>query len=216
MKKENLYTAVKSAILFTFVLVLTNSLFAQSGTNKDSVSSASQSAAPKTVNAQQAGAWTVGIDAGKNTVRVANTVANPIPVSVVGGPAQQPFQMTGAMSVFAGGPSSGTEQVLTVPEGKRFVIESVSALADIPAGESIQLMFLTNTNNSPSGNSAYHMIALTPQGTFGGNTILTANHKTLIFGAGRIYFRARPTWVSGSGSASVVFSGYLENLPTAP
>jgi len=214
MKKRNIYTAVRSAILFTFVLVLTNSLFAQSETKKDSVLSASPSTNIQTVNAQQSGAWTVGIDATRNTVQVANSVENPVPVTIVG-VSRQPLQRTISLSIFAGGPSSSTETFYAVPDGKRFVIENVSASAEIPAGESVQLMFLTNTTNT-TGNSAYHMIALTPQGTFGSSAVFMANHKTLVYGAGRIWLRARPTWLAGTGYASLVLSGYLEDLPAAP
>jgi hypothetical protein len=215
MKKRNIHTAAKSAILFTFVLVLTNSLFAQSETKKDSVSSASPSTI-QTVNAQQASTWTVGIDAARNTVQVVNAAENPVPVTLVGAPSRQAFQRTISLSIFAGGPSSSTETFYAVPDGKRFVIENVSASAEIPAGESVQLMFLTNLNNTSAGNSVYHMIALSPQGTFGSSAVLMANHKTLVVGAGRIWLRARPTWLAGTGNASLVLSGYLEDLPIAP
>jgi hypothetical protein len=214
MKKLNLYIAVNAAILFTLVLLLNTSSFAQADAKKDTSANASPTTNTQTVNAQQIGSWTVGIDGLRNGVQVVNSVENPVPVTVVGGPFRQPFQKTISLSIFAGGPSSSTETSYAVPDGKRFVIENISASAEIPAGESVQIMFLTNTDNTVAGNSAYHMIALTPQGTFGSSTVLMANHKTLVFGAGRIWLRARPTWLAGTGYASLALSGYLENLPT--
>lgn len=85
MKNSKIYRAV---ILFAFVLVLTNSLFAQSETKKESAVNAAPSGGTQTVNAQQAGPWNVGIDPARNIVRVANTVAEAVPVQVVNGAAR--------------------------------------------------------------------------------------------------------------------------------
>jgi hypothetical protein len=59
----------------------------------------------------------------------------------------------------------------------------------------------------------YQYIDLHSQGAFADKTVFTANHKTLAYAAYQLPVRVRPTWLSGTGYATVTFSGYLENLP---
>ena len=106
------------------------------------------------VNAQQAGAWTVGIsgtpvvglDAANNTVRLdadANTVkvdsAAPVSVRDVDHPARQPFAASCVINNNQGFPCI----VATVPPGKRLVIEMVQ-IANPNAGP--ELTVVTNGN----------------------------------------------------------------------
>jgi hypothetical protein len=93
MRKINLYTAAKSAILFTLVLLLNTSLFAQTDAKKETPTNVSPTVNTQTVNAQQSGSWTVGIDQTKNTVQLSNSLANPLPVKLVdSGSSRKPFQ----------------------------------------------------------------------------------------------------------------------------
>jgi hypothetical protein len=85
-------TAAKTAFLFAFVLVLTSSSSAQSAAKKEEAIVGV--AATRKVNSQQSGLWTVGVDSAKNTVRVANSAANPVAVELFGsGSARKPFQV---------------------------------------------------------------------------------------------------------------------------
>jgi hypothetical protein len=169
----------------------------------------------QTVDARQSGAWTVGIDPARSVVIVQNSAADPLSVSVVDPNGRQPFQMRVPIDVFAGGPSSSTETLIPIPVGKRFVIENVSAEAEIPAGEKIVLFIQTRLDASSPNNSTPHFIALSDQGVFGTKSIFAANHKTLEFAVIQLSVTARPTFSSGTGSATVTLSGYLENLPSA-
>ena len=67
MKKLNLYTAVKSAILFTLVLLFTTSLFAQADANKGTGTKL-PTVTTQTIDTQQAGSWSVDIDHTQTTV----------------------------------------------------------------------------------------------------------------------------------------------------
>ena len=215
MKNSNFYTAAKTVLLFAFVLVLTNSLFAQSETKKESAVNAAPSGSTQTVNAQQAGPWNIGIDPVRNIVRVANTAADAVPVQIVHGAEKQPFHLRIVVSVFGGGPSSATETSTDLPEGKRFVIEAISAHAEIPAGGRAVISIQSYADANFGGWGAQYL-SLADQGTYGASTVLTANHKTTGFAVGRITLRVRPTWTGPTGGTLVIISGYLEDLPPVP
>src|SRR5215210_1314171 len=118
MKKLNFYAAVNAATLFALVLLLNISSFAQTDAKKETAANASPTVNTQTVNAQQAGPWTVGIDPTKNTVQLSNSPANPLPVKVVdGGPARKPFQARIVAGVDVGGIFATS--FITVPAGKR-------------------------------------------------------------------------------------------------
>ncbi|HKP67816.1 MAG TPA: hypothetical protein VJV05_00950 [Pyrinomonadaceae bacterium] len=209
MKKLITNTAAKTAVLFSLFLIASGSSFAQSaGTTKADATNGASAAGPQTVNAQQAGPWTIGIDAAKNSVRVMNSAAEAVPVQIV----RQPYHTKIFMTIFGGGSSSGTETSINVPEGKRLVIEAISAIAEVPSGERASLQILSYADGT-SGSWMAQYVQLGDQGTYGTNSVLTANHKTFVYAVGRITLRARPTWTGANGSTSVSISGYLENLP---
>lgn len=205
--------------IFFFLLLISVSVVAfgqadQAKTGGDQKYSAA-AANPQVVDARQNGTWTVGIDPTKNVVAVQNS-SDPLNVTIANTTGRQPFQIQGGFQVFAGGPSSGTEQYLVIPDGKRFVIENITARAEIPNGESIELQFLSRIDTTPNGNAMYQYIDVHSQGVFADKLVLIANHKTFAYSTYRLSVRARPTWTDGTGYATVTFSGYLENLPTAP
>ena len=224
MKNTRIHTAAKAVILFAFVFVLTNSLFAQSETKKDSVVSA---AGTQTVNSQQSGPWTVGIDAAKNAVRISNSPADPVAVKLVSsGSARKPFQVRFSAPIPVGGIAGNA--VLNIPAGKRLVIENISAIARSQAGSRMQIQLFCYFDNGDGigdlSDITFHRIALTDQGTFNGVATSTANHKTLIFAdelIGTSHFavsmEARlDTPATETASGQVTLSGYLEDLPTTP
>ena len=219
---KNIYTAAKAVILFALVLVLTNSLFAQSEVKKDSTVSASPG--PQTVNAQQAGSWNVGIDPAKNAVKVSNSTAEPLAVKVVGsGSSRKPFQVRIAAGVPLG--SIADTAHLPIPAGKRLVIENISAIARSPAGTRMTIQLYSYFDNGDgvgdSGDITFHRIALTDQGTFNGVATSSANHKTLIFAdeqIGTAHFGVSlevrlDALATGSATGQVTLSGYVEDLP---
>jgi hypothetical protein len=205
---------IKFYLLLTllFTVSVSTPVFAQ--TSADKKAPTTNVANTQTVDARQSGSWTVGIDPARSTVNVQTSVMDPLSVSVVDPYGRQPFQMRVPIDVFAGGPSSSTETLIPIPVGKRFVIENVSAEAEIPAGEKIVLFIQTRLDASSPNNSTPHFIALSDQGVFGTKSVFAANHTTLEFAVIQLTVTARPTFSSGTGSATVTLSGYLENLPT--
>jgi hypothetical protein len=208
---------IKCYLLFAFSLpaIFSVSVLAQSSEEKKVLerSSVTNVASTQTVDARQSGLWTVGIDGTRNTVNVQNSAAAPLSVSVIDPNGSQPFQMRVPINVFAGGPSSSTETVIPIPTGKRLVIENVSADAEIPAGEKIVLSVVTRLDASTPSNSVSNFIVLSEQGVFGDKSIFAANHKTLEFAAVQLSVIARPTFLSGTGFATVNLSGHRENVP---
>jgi hypothetical protein len=226
MKTIHTYSAVKAAILFTLVLVLTNSLFAQSGPKKETAAGVSVSN-PQAVIAQQGGQWTVAVDPAKNTVRIASSDTDPVAVKLVGGgSARKPFQVRVAAGIPIGGTAGDAS--LQIPAGKRLVIENISAIGRSQAGSRIEIQLFSFFDNGDgvgdNNDITFHRIALTDQGTFNGVATSSANHKTLIFadeqiGAGHfnIGLEVRlDTPATTSASGQVTLSGYLEDLPATP
>src|SRR5882724_1590180 len=85
------------------------------------------------VQAQQSGAWGVGItntpnvmaqQSGQWTQTIANTDSNPIPVRTVGETSQKPYQKSFQLTAVCG-QSRAAANVL-VPAGKRFIIQHIS------------------------------------------------------------------------------------------
>ena len=220
-------TAVKTAMLFSLLIIATGSIVAQSpGTTKAAATNIASAATPQTVNAQQSGPWTVGIDAAKNSVRIANTDAEPVTVKLVGtGAGRKPFQFR--LSANAGQGEGGGSAYFGIPAGKRLVIENVSAIGRTGPGLRMLLDFFCYTDNGDGVGDAsditFHRITLTDQGTFVGLQTSTANHKVLIFADERIgtehfgltlQMRLDGPGVGSTNQGQVTFSGYMEDLPT--
>ena len=189
---------------------------------------AQRSSTPQTVNAQQAGPWTVGVDPANNTVRLPNTDADPLPVKIAAsGPARKAFQSRVVVNIAAG--SGVASSQLFIPSGKRMVIENVSAIARVPQGLYPFIQFLTYFDSGDTvfdaQDIAYHRVALAEQGNFNGNIWSTANHKVLVFSDERVINHSNlgltvsfgvSAIVAQQVTAEVTFSGYLEDLPTTP
>src|SRR5262245_13197862 len=112
-----------------------------------------------TVQAEQAGAWSVGI-AGTPTFSVGNDASSPVPVIDVENPAHQPFQFFATFSKTGGNFVSSNQ--IAVPAHKRLVIETITVQAFVPAGQKL----LAQINMTGGGVFAQHNIILTPQGSF--------------------------------------------------
>jgi hypothetical protein len=226
MRTINFYTAAKPAILFTLVLLLHTSLSAQTDAKKETSTSVSPTVNTQTVNAQQSGSWTVGIDQTKNTVQLSNSQSNPLPVKLVdSGSSRKLFQTKLTAVIPAGGNVSSA--FLQIPAGKRLVIENVSAVARSKPGSRMSIQLLSYFDDGDGvgdylNDLTFHRMALTDQGIFNGAATSTANHKTLIFAdelIGITHFSVvievridAPSTESASGQ--VTLSGYVEDLPT--
>jgi hypothetical protein len=178
---------VKAGVSMMFATSLAGSAFAQTGrlVTTDAIAVAPP-AALMTVDAQQKGPWTVGIDPTRNTVRLPNTATNPLPVTVVNPGAdsgRRPFQAR----VFVNPTNEGVAvTTLTIPAGKRLIIEHVSAIARNQEGLRMEVNFFTYLDSNGDGvgdimDITFHRLTMTEQGTFAGTAVATANHKMLVF-----------------------------------
>ena len=173
---------------------------------------------------------TVGIDPTKNTVKVATTQSDPLAVKVVGGAVRRPFQ-AGVNLDSPAGANAGFAR-LTIPSGKRLVIENVSAVTFGPQGQGMLINFQTAMQDivgdtDAGGPFENHDLVLTSQGIFNGLERRTASQKVLVFADESIQTSNGPAGgidvtvnlsrggSNGSAGARVTFSGYVEDLPAA-
>lgn len=219
--------AAKTAQIVALLLVLSSALLAQSTSNsKEPTASAAPTGSTQTVNAQQSGEWTLGIDPAKNTVQLANSEANPLPVKIApSGPARKPFQRRVIVTVPAGYGVGHTNMV--IPSGKRLVIENLSSVARVPQGlwPYVQVLTFFDSGDTvlDAQDIAYHRMAFVEQGSLNGQTTSTANHKVLVFADEHvatnynlgvtISFGISGT-VTQATYAEVTLSGYIEDAPT--
>lgn len=232
MNKLKNHFATMFALTILFLAAFNGSALGQSGSSKKADPAEKQTADTgntKTVDARQSGVWNVGIDPTKNIVQLSNSAINPLSVKIIESGARKPFQTRASVNIPAD--DNFETAFLPIPAGKRLVIENISAIARCPKGQRMELDFFTYFDNGDGvGDSlndiTFHRVALTEQGTFEnlGTTVLTANHKVLVFADERIgttHFqigiRARINGIAaGTAQGQITFSGYLEDLPTAP
>ena len=123
---------------------------------------------------------------------------------------------------FASPQNTGNDSsFLTIPAGKRLVIENVSVIARRPEGLQVEANFFTYIDNDGNGAGdvqeiTFHRIAFTEQGVFDGVQISTANHLVhVIADISTLAVQARLNGATtGFVQVQFTFSGYLEDLPT--
>lgn len=178
------------------------------------------------VDAKQSGSWSVGIDPVKNVVKVENASTDPLAVKVVPTESSRKrFQLRTSVGPTANGNDISN---VTIPAGKRMVIENISAVARIPEGFKVEAAFFTYFDSNGDGvgdiqDITFHRIPFVDQGAFSGTQILAANHKVHVFAdelIGQSHFplglQARLNGIAPAGAfvqIQVTFSGYLEDLP---
>jgi hypothetical protein len=102
---------------------------------------------------------------------------------------------------------------VSLPAGKRLVIEQVSARVNAPSGQTVQVYVSTSSNNLPSGTiAARHYVALTPTNS---GTFYFANQQFRMYsitGSNVSIHGQRISYPSGAPAVvqyDVYFSGYL-------
>src|SRR5579859_1156784 len=114
-----------------------------------------------TPTVQLAGTSTVQVS-GTTNVRVQNDSATPVPVQDVGTPKRTPFQMTQSFGPASFVNSNVASLGLTVPSGKRFVIEHVSAQIQFDFGfpfvNPAPPTFLFSISTTVAGVSGQHFL----------------------------------------------------------
>lgn len=146
---------------------------------------------------------TLGVIAGSSSARNALAeVHRIILVHDVDNPALQPFTAAGLNTAIIG---VGSGTITTVPQGKRLVIEYVSAQLNVAPGDRAVLSIITTESQ---------YIPLTRQGTFNGQDFLVAGQTTRIYAdpGTNVDFTAVVN-SNSSAQATVIISGYYVNLP---
>jgi hypothetical protein len=141
-------------------------------------------------------------------VQLANDTNNPLWVRNLDEPARQPFQQT-IFTQFASGDPFSQDVAVTIPAGATLVVEFVSAVGVMPAGQSLRIHIETP-------NTTHYLLA-SRQGVTAGNP----NTEDFVASQQlRLYFTkndpltikcARADSTTGTGYAYVTLSGYLYN-----
>lgn len=101
---------------------------------------------------------------------------------------------------------------VSLPAGKRIVLENVSAKASAPSGQTVQLHVATSSPNLPSGTIvARNFVAFNPSAN---GTVYFANNSIRMYGTTGSYVsiigqRISPLGSSGDVRYEAWFSGYL-------
>jgi hypothetical protein len=158
-----------------------------------------------TVQAQQNGAWNVGIT-GSPTVQVGNSSSNPVLVRDVDRPTAQPFQLELDVEMADG--FGGQNAGFIIPVGKLLVIEQVSAIGTVPAGQHLNFSILSHVLPDLTQRPHYlsSVQSASPQ------TFYVQSQQVRIYADASAAVRIdRGTFNTGVASATFVVSGYLIN-----
>ena len=133
-------------------------------------------------------------------------ITSPLTVRNQDNPAFQPVEASGTQ---IGGASSTT--ILTVPAGKRLVIETVSGNMNILNGQKFLALSIGTTGGSASQLSHYFTPIFT--GTQGSFDFYSFNHSVRIYADPQTNVVLSRNTTSSNVSVSVTISGYYVNLP---
>jgi len=92
-------------------------------------------------------------------VLVINASTQPLPVRDADNPARLPFQREISVNLNPGS-ETGEDEVVTVPSGKRLVVEHASATGFVPVGQNLRLFVLSRLNSQLTSEA----LIATPQG----------------------------------------------------
>jgi hypothetical protein len=98
--------------------------------------------------------------------------------------------------------------VVNVPEGKRAVVELVTATILVPKGEGARLRMYTSLGFAPSNLD----FVLTPQGQIGDRDIFVATHSVRVYSDRSIEFNFNRDNASTEGDAIICISGYFVDV----
>jgi hypothetical protein len=144
---------------------------------------------------------TVGIDSLNNTVKLLQDPENP---------ARQPFQ-SAVVCTFLGEPFCLDTSSITVPSGKRLVIEFVSVLMTTSTGlKPLDLVLKTTVGN----NAVFHRFGPTLQFDDGTTATSVGSFPTRLYAddSSTVFIGCVASNLSSSGSCEASVSGYLVNL----
>jgi hypothetical protein len=165
-----------------------------------------------TPNVNLAAGAQVGINPSANTVRLTNTLTSPLPVRDVDF-GRQPFQDS-ASDTQQPGTNASTITIATVPAGKRLVIEFLSALAQMPAGQSL-VGCQINTIAPPFGGVTHELLINEQPAFVNGDALWRASQHLRLYADPGSSVRMLVTRDSSAGQALFLatVSGYLVDVP---
>jgi len=144
------------------------------------------------------------------SINVGNLGANPLPVRDVDN-GRQPFHET--KSLFLSGSTGQAITIFTVPAGKRFIVETVSArteLAPLDAVNRVEL--ITELGNKP----VFHGILVSKQGLdLNGQNVFVGTHSIRAYAdpGTDVQLEFSHSNVSDDAVATMTISGYFIDLP---
>lgn len=146
------------------------------------------------------------VDAAKE-VLVINPSSQPLPVRDVDNPARQPFQKEILVNLDPGS-DTGEDDVVTVPPGKRLVVEHASATGFVPVGQKLRVFVLSRFNSQLTSVA----LVATPQGTIdNGRDVFVASDQVRLYAGSGDFVRAVARRNDSAANGFVFFSvaGYL-------
>jgi hypothetical protein len=103
-------------------------------------------------------------------------------------------------------PSFNVEIAFGPPQDQRLVIEFVTAMVEVPAGESARLRMFTGFSSGQAGNFD---LALAPQGIVNGQSVYVGTHMVRAYTDGFLAFNVNRDNATTPGYALICVSGYL-------
>jgi len=97
---------------------------------------------------------------------------------------------------------------VNIPDGKRAVIELVTATIRVPNGETAHLRLSTNLGMHPSNLD----FVLTPQGKINDQEVLVATHAVRVYSDHDVMFHVERDNPETKGHAAIGISGYFVNV----
>jgi hypothetical protein len=153
---------------------------------------------------------------GTPTVTVGNAATNPVHVQDMQDLATNAFQLQVGANMPGGSGQANSPFSGSIPSGKRFVIESISAISEVGPSEKPWINMLINMT---SGNQAFHNLVLSFQSIASPFDLYQASSQaTKIYvdsdtvTASTVNCHRHPAGAT-SAACSVTFSGYLVNKP---
>jgi len=148
---------------------------------------------------------------GTNTVQVSSSTSAPVIVRDADNQARQPF--TARYGIGQGnGESSSEAIVLTVPAGKRAVIETVAVSLDVGPGQ-VPAAKITSGLANAFGGFADFPLPLTPQGSSFGLDDYVANSPMRLYADSNVTVHVFRSPATGSAVAQFSIAGYFVDAP---
>jgi len=154
-----------------------------------------------TINAAQSGSWNVGI--------TGNSAVNPLLVRDVENSARQPFAQSVLLTM--GSAAINGTAGFDVPVGKAFIIEYVSAHAEVPLGQKLVIFEVIGSLSGTSGTKQFFVPVSAGADAFVDN--FTVSAQTRLYADSNVGISAQRSALGSGVNITCAFTGYLVDLP---